>query len=40
MAPVKKHAYEAGFKLKAISYALKHGNTAAAREYNVNESMV
>ena len=40
MAPVKRRAYEAGFKLKAISYALEHGNRAAAREYNVNESMV
>ena len=34
MVPVKRHAYKAGFKLKAISYALEHGNRAAAREYN------
>ena len=40
MAPVKRHAYEASFKLKAIEYAVKHGNRAAAREFNVNKSMV
>ena len=28
------------FKLKAISHAIEHGNRAAAREYNINESMV
>lgn len=36
----KRHAYEAQFKLKAISYAEEHGNRAAAREYKINESMV
>ena len=40
MAPVKKHAYEADFKLKAISYPVKHGNRAPARQFNINESMV
>lgn len=40
MPPVKRHAYEADFKLKAISHALEHGNRAAAREFNINESMV
>lgn len=37
-APVKRHAYEADFKLKTISRM--HGNRAAAREININESMV
>uniref|UniRef100_A0A3P8P7R4 HTH CENPB-type domain-containing protein n=1 Tax=Astatotilapia calliptera TaxID=8154 RepID=A0A3P8P7R4_ASTCA len=36
----KRHAYEAQFKLKAISYAEEHGNRAAAREFKINESMV
>ena len=40
MAPVKRHAYDAEFKLKAISHAVEHGNRAAAREFNINESMV
>ncbi|KAL6468461.1 hypothetical protein MHYP_G00219850, partial [Metynnis hypsauchen] len=40
MAPVKRHAYEAHFKLQAISYAAVHGNRAAARQFSVNESMV
>ena len=40
MAPTKRHAYNAEFKLKAISHAVEHGNRAAAREFNVNESMV
>lgn len=40
MAPCKRHAYNAEFKLKAIGYAVEHGNRAAAREFNVNESMV
>lgn len=40
MAPVKRHAYDADFKLKAISYAVQHGNRAAAKEFNINESMV
>ncbi|KAF4093698.1 hypothetical protein AMELA_G00004910 [Ameiurus melas] len=40
MAPVKRHAYEAAFKLKAIRHAVEHGNRAAAREFNINESMV
>uniref|UniRef100_A0AAQ5WZQ5 HTH CENPB-type domain-containing protein n=2 Tax=Amphiprion ocellaris TaxID=80972 RepID=A0AAQ5WZQ5_AMPOC len=40
MAPEKRHAYEAQFKLQAISYAEEHGNRAAAREFKINESMV
>ena len=36
----KRHAYEAQFKLKAISHAEEHGNRAAAREFKINESMV
>ncbi|KAK7910104.1 hypothetical protein WMY93_014788 [Mugilogobius chulae] len=40
MPPVRRHAYDADFKLKAISHANEHGNRAAAREYNINESMV
>ncbi|TWW64327.1 hypothetical protein D4764_03G0013350, partial [Takifugu flavidus] len=40
MAPVKRHAYEAYFKLQAIEYAAENGNRAAARHFNVNESMV
>ena len=39
MAP-RRHAYEASLKLIAIEYAVTHGNRAAAREFNVNESMV
>uniref|UniRef100_A0A8C5WM40 HTH CENPB-type domain-containing protein n=1 Tax=Leptobrachium leishanense TaxID=445787 RepID=A0A8C5WM40_9ANUR len=35
-----RHAYEADFKLNAISHAVQHGNRAAAREFNINESMV
>ena len=40
MAPDKRHAYKADFKLNAISHAVQHGNRAAAREFNINESMV
>ncbi|XP_061129331.1 activating transcription factor 7-interacting protein 1 isoform X2 [Syngnathus typhle] len=40
LAPPKRHAYDAEFKLKTLSYAAKHGNRAAAREFKVNESMV
>lgn len=40
MAPAKRHAYEAQFKLQAISYAEEHGNRAAARKFKVDESMV
>ncbi|XP_049577013.1 activating transcription factor 7-interacting protein 1 isoform X2 [Syngnathus scovelli] len=40
MAPLKRHAYDAEFKLKALSYAAVHGNRAAAREFKVNESMI
>ena len=40
MAPVKRHAYDANLKLKAINYAKEHGNRAAAREFNINELMV
>ncbi|TWW63606.1 hypothetical protein D4764_03G0006140 [Takifugu flavidus] len=40
MAPCKRYTYHAELKLKAISHAVEHGNRAAAREFNVNESMV
>ena len=40
MAPAKRHAYEASLKLKAIEYAVAHGNRAAARHFKINESMV
>ena len=40
MAPSKRHAYDAEFKLKAVSHAVEYGNRAAAREFNINESMV
>ena len=40
MVPAKRHAYEASLKLKAIEYAVAHGNRAAARQFNVKESMV
>ncbi|TWW81721.1 hypothetical protein D4764_01G0015360 [Takifugu flavidus] len=39
MPPVKRYAYEAYFKLQAIEYAAENGNRAAARHFNVNESM-
>ncbi|KAF4795050.1 hypothetical protein TURU_096747 [Turdus rufiventris] len=40
MAPQRRLAYEANFKLKAINHAKEHGNRDAAREFNINESMV
>ena len=40
MAPLKRHAYDVEFKLKAISHAVEHGNRAAAIDFNINESMV
>ncbi|KAF4792278.1 hypothetical protein TURU_122928 [Turdus rufiventris] len=40
MAPQRTLAYNADFKLKAINHAKEHGNRSAAREYNINESMV
>ncbi|KAF4797634.1 hypothetical protein TURU_071784 [Turdus rufiventris] len=40
MTPQRRLAYEADFKLKAINHAKQHGNRAAAREFNINESMV
>ena len=40
MAPVKRHVNETDFKFKDISHALKHGNIAAVREFNINETMV
>ena len=39
MAPVKRHAYKASLKLTAIECVVMHENRAAAREFNVNESM-
>ncbi|KAK7934313.1 hypothetical protein WMY93_005209 [Mugilogobius chulae] len=40
MPPVRRHAYDADLKLKAISHANEHRNRAAVRKYNINESMV
>uniref|UniRef100_A0A8C3UMK4 HTH CENPB-type domain-containing protein n=1 Tax=Catharus ustulatus TaxID=91951 RepID=A0A8C3UMK4_CATUS len=40
MAPQRRLAYNADFKLKAINHAKQHGNRDAAREFNINESMV
>ncbi|TWW67222.1 hypothetical protein D4764_02G0002630, partial [Takifugu flavidus] len=39
MVPVKRHMYEAYFKLQAIEYVAENGNRADARHFNVNESM-
>ena len=40
MAPVRGHAYEAQFNLQGVTYAIVNGNRAAARELNINESIV
>ena len=40
VAPQRRLAYEADFKLKAINHAKQHGNRDAAREFNISESMV
>ncbi|KAF4798800.1 hypothetical protein TURU_060639 [Turdus rufiventris] len=40
MAPQRRLAYDADFKLKAINHAKQHGNRDAAREFNINESIV
>ncbi|KAF4795588.1 hypothetical protein TURU_091935 [Turdus rufiventris] len=40
MAPRRRLAYKADFKLKAINHAKEHGNRSAAGEFNINESMV
>lgn len=40
MAPAKRHAYEAQFKLQALNYAVLNGSRAAARKFKINESMV
>ncbi|KAF4804705.1 hypothetical protein TURU_006011 [Turdus rufiventris] len=40
MAAQRRLAYDAEFKLKAINHAKEHGNTSAAREFSINESMV
>ncbi|XP_068188440.1 zinc finger MYM-type protein 4-like isoform X7 [Antennarius striatus] len=40
MASAKRYAYDAQFKLQAISYAAANGNRAAARAFLINESMV
>jgi hypothetical protein len=37
MNKVKYLSYTAGFKLKVIDYAEKHGNRAASREFTVSE---
>lgn len=33
-------SYKAGFKLKAVDYALEHGNRAAGRHFGVEEVRV
>lgn len=38
MAPVKRHAYLAQFKLQAIEYAAQYGNLVAVRHFDLNES--
>lgn len=40
MASVKRQAYEADFKLQAVSHAVECGNRAAERESNIGKSMV
>ena len=40
MALVRRHSYEADFKLKDICHAVQHWNRAAVKEFNINESMV
>uniref|UniRef100_A0A8C3UCV9 Pogo transposable element with KRAB domain n=1 Tax=Catharus ustulatus TaxID=91951 RepID=A0A8C3UCV9_CATUS len=40
MSSRKRVAYDAEFKLKAISYTKEHGNRPAARAFHVNECMV
>lgn len=40
MKSVKRHASKVDFKLKAIIYAVEQWNRAAAREFNINESIV
>jgi hypothetical protein len=37
MIKVKYSSYTAGFKLKVIEYAEKHGNWAAGHEFTVSE---
>ncbi|KAJ8888096.1 hypothetical protein PR048_007583 [Dryococelus australis] len=36
----QRRAYDAKFKLKAVSYAKKHGNYSAGRMFGINESCV
>ena len=36
----KRHSYSASFKLQVVNQAEEHGNRAAARDFDVNESMV
>ena len=36
----KLKGYDASFKFKAIGFAEEHGNRSAARQFNINESMV
>ena len=40
MAPNKRASHSAAFKLKVIKYAEDHNNSAAGREYQVNEKLV
>jgi hypothetical protein len=37
MNELKYSSYTAGFKLKVIEYAEKHGNRAAGREFTMSE---
>ena len=40
MPKTRRIAYDAAFKLNAISLAIDKGNRAAAQELGINESMV
>ena len=40
MEKTRRNAYDAAFKLKAISLAVEEGNRAASRTFGINESMV
>ena len=40
MASKKRHSYTIELKRKAVEYSETHGNRAAGREFNVDESMI
>ena len=40
MSSKKRHSYSASFKLQVVNQAEEHGNRAAARDFDVNKSMV